>query len=356
MSERARKRRNKYWLTAFNERIKQLPDDISLSADELREASKLWQPYSRKVRLTPLYLEFYKKATGTFDPRLIPDDIYYTVFDPFFNDWPLACHLDNKTFYPIIFHDIRQPETLFCRQNGFWKDSSTGAIMAQYEVLSRLEAHSGYFVKVAQESEGGAGVIFIGDTRASIEKLKQMFVEIKRDIIIQAALRQSPTLARINASSVNTIRILTLLRPDGSVKICSAVLRMGIKGAKVDNASSGGIVVGIGEDGRLKPLAYSAAGKRFDRHPTSLVRFDDFVIPNFDEVKRLAISQAPRFPHFRLISWDIALDEHDRPTLIEANLKYGELEFHQLCNGPVFGRDTEEILREALSGKLPTVQ
>ena len=34
------------------------------------------------------------------------------------------------------------------------------------------------------------------------------------------------------------------------------------------------------------------------------------------------------------------------PTLIEANLCNGELDFHQLNNGPLFGEDTERILKE----------
>lgn len=36
----------------------------------------------------------------------------------------------------------------------------------------------------------------------------------------------------------------------------------------------------------------------------------------------------------------------NEPVLIEANLRYGELDFHQLNNGPVFGKDTKKILDE----------
>jgi hypothetical protein len=46
------------------------------------------------------------------------------------------------------------------------------------------------------------------------------------------------------------------------------------------------------------------------------------------------------------VSWDIAFDEQENPVLIEANLKDGELDFHQLNNGPLFGDDTEKILDE----------
>ena len=64
-----------------------------------------------------------------------------------------------------------------------------------------------------------------------------------------------------------------MLRLDGTVKIYSVVLRMGIGDAKVDNASSGGITVGVEDNGRLKSCAYSAKGMRFDIHPTSNTRW-----------------------------------------------------------------------------------
>ena len=126
---------------------------------------------------------------------------------------------------------------------------------------------------------------------------------------------------------------MTFLRKDGSVKICSMILRMGIGDSKVDNASSGGITVGIQESGNLKRKAYSVDGMCYDLHPTTGIEFDKIKIPNISLIKDLVLNQAPNFPHFRLISWDIALDKDNCPILIEANLCDGELDFHQLNNG-----------------------
>lgn len=121
---------------------------------------------------------------------------------------------------------------------------------------------------------------------------------------------------------------------------------MGIGNSKVDNASSGGIVVGIRSDGQLREVAYSAAGQKFDVHPTTGILFENYYIPNFDKVKSIVKCLAAKNPHFRLVSWDIAIDENDNPVLIEANLCDGELDFHQLNNGPIFGEETKEILDE----------
>ena len=121
---------------------------------------------------------------------------------------------------------------------------------------------------------------------------------------------------------------------------------MGINGAKVDNASSGGITIGVKSDGSLNSKAFAADGKSYDSHPTSNVKFDTVTIPKYERILDLIKLEAQRFPHFRLISWDIAIDSDENPVLIEANFKYGELEFHQLNNGPIFGDETEEILSE----------
>ena len=74
--------------------------------------------------------------------------------------------------------------------------------------------------------------------------------------------------------------------------------------------------------------------------------FPNVKIPNYDACKNLCVRMAPRFVRiFRLISWDIALDENNKPVLIDVNLSYGQLDFHQMCNGPLFGESIKDILK-----------
>ncbi len=58
-----------------------------------------------------------------------------------------------------------------------------------------------------------------------------------------------------------------------------------------------------------------------------------------------------RMGHFRLISWDVAIGENNEPILIEANLRNGECDFHQLNNGPLFGELTDRVLTEVFGRK-----
>lgn len=311
-----------------------------LTEKQLIELNSFWNKF---IGIDSLEHLFYYNATDIFDVRYIPSSIHYTIIDKYFNNWEKAKVIDNKAEYGRLFPGVLQPDTILIRCNSFWyKDES---IISDSEITDEILLNTPCFLKLATDSEGGKGVYYIDDSYTKQDIVK-LIDEIKGDIIVQKALIQSPELSAMNASSVNTIRIMTLLNLDGSVKLCSSCLRMGLDGAKVDNASSGGVVAGINEDGTLKKYAYKPTGEKFIKHPTSGVIFENFAIPNFAKCKKLVVDLAPQYPYFRLISWDIALNYANEPVLIEANLFSGELDFHQLNNGPIFGEDTERILKE----------
>ena len=54
------------------------------------------------------------------------------------------------------------------------------------------------------------------------------------------------------------------------------------------------------------------------------------------------------FPWFDLISWDVAIDAHDEPRIIEFNVANQELYFHQMTNNPVFGSEGSAVLSAVL--------
>lgn len=281
--------------------------------------------------------------------RFIPDDIYYSRIDPYFNDWEYAATMDNKTFYSRMFRNIKQPKTICTRQNGYWY-SSENQILSVALAVDEIKSFPISFIKNATLSIGGKGIL-VCEENTSRKEIEEFLNSTSNDIVVQEGLRQSERMAYLNSSSVNTIRIMTLLRKDGSVKICSSCVRVGLEGSKVDNASSGGIVVGVSESGRLNKIAYGPDGRSYTTHPSSGVKFDTIEIPSYNKVKDVVIREALNTPQFRLISWDIAIDDKEEPILIEANLFVGELEFHQLNNGPIFGDETEEILNEVFTSK-----
>ena len=121
---------------------------------------------------------------------------------------------------------------------------------------------------------------------------------------------------------------------------------MGVGDSKIDNVTAGGISCGIDENGYLKEYATTYyTGERIYTHPQGLV-FKGFRVPSFEKAIEMVKTAHPLIPHFRLVSWDIAIDESGEPVLIEANMRKGGINLNQFNNGPLFGDLTDRVLDE----------
>lgn len=186
------------------------------------------------------------------------------------------------------------------------------------------------------------------DSSKDCEEKLTTFMENNTNVICQEVVKQNQTLSVLNSSSVNTIRIMTLFY-DNQVHALSSVLRMGVNGARTDNASSGGLVCGLLPKGQLKDVAYDTCANEYLRHPQG-AEFNKFTVPNYDECLCFVSILAKRFASVtRLISWDIAIDEIGHPLLIEFGVSNGQMDFHQLYNGPILGNLTEDVLKDVFN-------
>lgn len=231
------------------------------------------------------------------------------------------------------------PRTIVKRINGCYLDENNYIIE---DIATKLSAEKNeIFIKEAVESCGGHGVICCKEDET--DKALEFLHSTDVDLVIQESLIQCDQLKALNPSSVNTIRAVSIFE-NGKVKVLSKILRMGVTTARVDNASSGGITCGINENGQLKQVAYSAKGEKYFTHPFSKIVFEGYQIPAISEIDELITRIHPTMGRFALISWDWAVDQNNRPVLIEVNLSNGELDFHQLNNGPLFGENVEAIM------------
>ncbi|MBQ9977546.1 MAG: hypothetical protein IJP21_03020 [Clostridia bacterium] len=304
------------------------------------EVKSFWDKYKS---VPFVYHNFYTEKNGEFHKEYIPDEIYYNYVQPYFNNYRLAKALDNKCYYHKMFPGIAQPKLVAYRLNGFWyiDDEPQGL----EEVYKALTSEKEVFVKRASDSGGGHGVKYLCCEGLTLEDFKNVIKEFTGDIAIQRGITQHEVLGKINPTSVNTIRIITLLQKEGA-KVLSAILRMGVGETKVDNSSSGGMTIGVSMDGKLKKFACANKRNLLDTHPTSNVVFEGYELPAFDKVKELVLKASYMVPHFRMVAWDVSVLEDGTPVLIEANLYDGQLDSHQIHNGPLFGQDTEKIMNE----------
>ena len=94
-----------------------------LTKGQIKEVKDFYKPYAK---VDPIIHQYYYKNTGCFDKRFIPDNLYYSIIDYYFNDWEQAHFLDNKCLYHQLYPGILQPETIISRVNGIWQNWSPG--------------------------------------------------------------------------------------------------------------------------------------------------------------------------------------------------------------------------------------
>ena len=335
--------------SAKKTRIKQFKNRASasvLSSKQVAEIKRFYKPY--KIPHLAFHRYFTEK-TGDFHANYIPQDIYVGYIDPHFNNLREAKYIDNKCYYDMLFHQVPQPYLVLKRMNNIWINHC-GKPVNDLEMKDIIFAeHDGLFVKEAQVSAGGHGVLFVEPSDDAYNKIKDFSDKIKTDIVIQRRITQHADCAKFNSSSVNSLRIYSILSKDGGVKIYSSVLRIGVGDIKVDNYASGGVSCGISPDGCLKKFAFNKKGERVEKHPYTGVVFEGCKIPSYDKAVELVKNTHPTISHFRSVSWDIAITENGEPLLIEANLCRGGIDLLQLSNGPLFGDDTKAILDEVFS-------
>ena len=319
---------------------------FALSKQQKEAVWRYWRKYTRRNR--SYFQRHYSSIHGEFDVRYIANDLWVTVIEPYLNDRKFAV-FGNK-FYQRLLFDCPQPHTIFMRSSsGTYYNDRYEIIPKEQAVDSFLRHGRAVFKPLA--NSGGRGIALIESDSA--EEIAEFLdgLEIAPGCIVQEVVKQHPVLNSIHKDSLNTLRIMTLLF-DSKAVVLSVILRMGINGSRVDNASSGGIVCGVKENGQLKDVAYSITGKRYDKHPQGFA-FSKCVVPSFEKALSMVTCLAGRMPNVRLIAWDVAADEGAEPVLIEANVRRGDVGVMQYANGPLFAQYTDKMLSEIFlkSGK-----
>lgn len=324
-------------------------DIVSLTKEQKNAIDALWKGKKFDKRWFDFYNSIVINQWGGIGndypiEYYIPNDFYYSKIDPWFNQVTDGRTLDDKNLYDLLFKGVKQPHTMGHIINGVLLDSDYKK-MEKEQLLDDCKQTGHVIFKPSIGTVGGKGIAFWNSAKNTVEQLEDIINGYK-NAIVQEVVKQSPTLALLHPSSLQTVRIMTMYSA-GETKIVSVVLRMGRGNALVDNVSAGGIAVGIDEKGKMRKYAFDVNGNRFEKHPTTNVVFDGIQIPGFDKCCEMVKFLAPRLGRTqRLISWDLSIDSNESPVLIEANLTYGQLDFHQMCNGPLFKDKIVDVLEQ----------
>lgn len=290
----------------FRETTGETPE---LSSEQLSDVQDAWKNIWGTGLVDPLWVQVYSGKTGIYSPEYVGSDIhYYNV------EW-------SKIDFDYLIAITKQ--------------------QAVDKLFENLEP--GVVVKISRASSGGKRVRFLGKD-STMDDISDA-LDVDRDVAVQLVMRQHPEMAKMNASSVNTIRIICIILDGESIPL-SAVVRIGNSGSRVDNFGSGGVGCGVKPDGHLNDCGYTQKGERYDVHPNGFV-FSEGFVPNFDKALEAVKRCHMHVPMFGVASWDIAIDADGEPVLIEYNVGGAGIDIHQYNNGPLYGKYRERIIADA---------
>lgn len=305
--------------------------------------------YGKKVDYT--CHRTYAAYSGKFSPAFMTEDLYIPELDHFMNIFNAYNSVfEDKNVMPHIAKSVgvKMPQVICSRVKGLYLDADNNPINLD-QVLEFLHNYGRIFIKPSVDSMGGRSCM-LADIQGGIDSksqvsLRDILQQMGNDFVVQECLVCHESLQKIYPKSVNTFRVFTYRWKD-KIHVAPIVLRIGRGGMDVDNASQGGIFIGVSNEGQLYDYASTKYGKRFYEHPDTSLRFSGYTLPLFPKVTEAALRLHHAMPQIGFSNWDLTIDEKGDVVLIEGNLQFGGVWIFQMaCGEPVFGEHTAEMLQ-----------
>ena len=334
-------RQKQFWELKDKERAKdiELPE---LSKDAKKRIDDFWIKYIHRpigytyYRTVVFFLGKEPKDLHLYMPRYIWYPYLYNIINP-----PSASKaFSDKLLFPLLFPSVKQPRIIIGYYNGSYITDNYSPLTETQAIERVLDYGNPIIIKQSVDTMGGKDIEFLD--KYDREVLRKKFNSYNKNFLVQEIVEQSDDIAFYNPSSLNTIRIETLLL-NGKCSVVFRMLRHGIQGMRLDNMSSGGLGIGIKEDGTLLYANSDIYFKKIDTHYSGK-KYSECKIPNLSIICETACRLHYNVSQVGFIGWDFALDKNNDPVLIEANFYRPGTIDQYLNDKPLFGDRTQEVI------------
>lgn len=325
---------------------KNLYKKVKLSKEEKQKIKNNFKKYYGR-NYSNKWHRLYASYTGKMDADYFPEILYATKLETKLNDYAFSKQICDKSLIEILFSNIdglKFPKTYILNASNVLYDSNRNIINKE-KVITILSNIGRCLIKPTRDTSSGKNVT-ICDFKNGIDVITQKSItevldKYSKNYIIQEVLNNSSELSKIYPNSLNTFRLITYIVND-KIYHCPVVLRIGRGGKFVDNAHAGGLAIGVDDDGYLKKYAFSEYGEKFEVHPDTKTKFNNYKINDLNKMIKIAYSCHIRIPNLKILSWDMAINDKNEIILIEVNTFGESTWFTQYCNGKsLFGENTK---------------
>lgn len=314
-----------------------------LTREEKKQIREYWKQYIKNINYKDF--NFYMSHSGVFSPKYISNEIFAKYIEDYFNNIKLASAFGDKNYFELYLKDFKLPKTYAHMINGTFLNENY-EIMDKDSVLSVLVTNLPIVIKNTISTSMGDDIKIVDNIGK--EELSKLIDTLNgTNYIFQEKIKQSKILSQFNESTVNIIRIFTYMIDD-AIYTSSSKLRIGDKNSCVigDNV----INFFINNDGLVDKDGFDSNGIFYDNLLYEYVDAD-VVIPQIEKIKKLVSTAAEKIPHYKLIGWDVTLDENDEPVIIEYNITSLAPDFLQLNGEPFFKENTDIVLEKVFKEK-----
>ncbi|MEL6415413.1 MAG: sugar-transfer associated ATP-grasp domain-containing protein [Pseudomonadota bacterium] len=288
------------------------------------------------------WLRVFSVVRGGFCDGWIPDDYYFDHVIPRWNGEP------GKTSYlKSISSSILNTELLpdlVVLINGIFSTPS-GDCIVEADLEEFLFQNTDCVIYKADSSIQGRGIRVCTRENFSLSDIKAMGNGVFQDF-----LDQHPSLDKFAPGSISAMRMTTIKTDEGDVELRGCCVRFGREGSDYV-ISKDHLAVPIDlQTGELGPLAYDSHFRTCSSHPDTSERFEALIYPNFEAAKTAVLDLHRRLNHSRCVGWDVVVDSHNQPKIMEWNGFYNGLRGHEAMVGPsMTGLGWENMWKEPLS-------
>lgn len=229
---------------------------------------------------------------------------FQKISNPINNRWIL---MDKNKFYSnyreFFKHHVYSLEELENEEN----------------LISEIYSENDKIVLKETTGKAGSGVEVVNTSELKEEDLLS-YMKDKNFGILETYIKQHQAIHELSPSAVNTIRIFTQVRKDGTFEILGCRMRISVD-SPVDNMAAGNLVAPVDEKSGVinGPAIYSDITKPSETtHPVTGVPIVGFQIPYWQDILAMIKEAALKHQQNKSVGWDVVVTQNG-PGLIEGN-------------------------------------
>ena len=319
-----------------------LPIKRELTPEQEQEIKDFYFNLMGVKNVSTIWHKFCYSRNGIYSKEYIPMTIANILVR-----WANKCDYRDayadKNMLDIVLPSALHPKIIMKNMNGYYYVNNKP--VTREDAILLCNNLGRVIIKPSLKSQGrDIRIVEIKNGVSDYRNLtvEQLFDLYDKNFCLQEVIKQHEKMAKLNDSSVNTIRILTY-RSEMEILVLYTAIRIGRSGESIDNESSGGISANIYSDGKIAKYAISKPEDGQLETTDNGTVLEGYEVPSYDKAVKLVQEQHFQLPFFDIVAWDIAIREDGEPVIIEWNVFPG---LSQSACGPALGQYTERIITE----------